>query len=179
MGEREGGPVEPVAFQNPWELEQFLALVRGFAPERILEVGAMYGGTLWHWLYIGKRVVVVDDEMRAADEWREWADKARGDLHLLQGDSRDPDIVAQAAALGPYDLVFIDADHTYEAVAADFANYPGTVVALHDILPRPAYGVSRVWDEIKSRPGARWVEVCDNVTLPGNEGPCGIGVTWT
>lgn len=165
-------------YQNPWELEQFLSIVYGLAPRRILEIGAMYGGTLAHWLDIAYEVVVVDDQMRAADEWRAWASEADCELHLLQGDSRDPEIIAQAAELGPYDLVFLDGDHSYEAVSSDFENYPGAVVALHDIFPRPGYGVSALWDEIKNRPGARWVEICHDEIVADMEGRCGVGVVW-
>jgi len=167
-------------FQNPWELSLLVNLVDRLRPEAILEVGAMYGGTLRHWLWGGAtRVVVVDDQMRGADAWEAWAGVK--DLCLLQGLSQDGTLVQQAAELGPYDFAFIDADHSYDAVLADWRNYgPMTsVIAFHDILPRPGYGVSRLWGELRSAPGARCVEIVHNETLPGNEGPCGIGVLWT
>jgi cephalosporin hydroxylase len=67
-------PVE--AFQNDWELGQILDIVNRLQPARVLEVGCWHGGTLWHWLRFGGRVVAVDDEMRLAGEWEQWADDA-------------------------------------------------------------------------------------------------------
>lgn len=172
-------PVE--TFQVDWELRHLLETFEILRPRRILEVGAWHGGTLWHWLRWADHVVVVDDEMRKADEWQQWADDGLAELYLLQGDSRDPELVAKAQELGPYDFVFIDGDHRYEAVRADWANFSpmARVVAFHDILPRPGYGVSELWSEVKATPGARYMEICQNETLPGNEGPCGIGILWT
>lgn len=172
-------PVE--AFQSPWELEHLVALVTRLQPETILEVGAMYGGTLWHWLQHSVRVVVVDDEMRNVEQWGEWSRQAGTSLDLIQGSSHDPEVVAKAQTLGPYDFAFIDADHTFESVRADWENYGplAKVVAFHDILPRPAYGVSALWELLKATEGARYMEICQNEVMPGNEGRCGVGILWT
>lgn len=169
-------------FQNDFELQQLVDLARRAMPIRILEVGAWHGGTLWHWLRIGTIVAVVDDEMRMADLWREWAAQADAELHLIRGMSQDPAVVRAAAAFDPYDVLFIDADHSYEAVRRDWENYSPLVgsrgiVAFHDIVERPGYGVSRLWGEIKAVPGTRWVEIVQTVE-PANESRCGIGVTW-
>lgn len=173
-------PVE--TFQTPFELDQLLQIAYHHQPKRILEVGAWQGGTLWHWLLLADHVTVIDDRATAAFAWRGWAANAGASIDLLHGRSQDPDIVTRAAEYAPYDLLFIDADHTYEAVAADWANYsqlvaPGGIVAFHDILPRPGYGVFQVWTDIKSRPGTRTVEI----TVSPNADPSernGIGVVW-
>jgi predicted O-methyltransferase YrrM len=143
----------------------------------------MYGGSLRRWLGIlpiGGCAVVVDDTMRLADEWREWAAEADVELHLLHGHSQDPGIVTAAQSLGPYDFCFIDADHTYEAVSDDWLNFGplSSVVAFHDIIERPGYGVSQVWQEIKAESGRRWMEI--NATVPPeDETRNGIGIVWT
>lgn len=65
------------------------------------------------------------------------------------GESRSEEAIALAAARAPFDLVFIDGDHTYDAVRADWLNYGpmGKVVVFHDIEhdddPR------RLWLEIR------------------------------
>jgi predicted O-methyltransferase YrrM len=171
----------PVAYQVEWEFDQLMNVLE--LPQRILEVGCYEGGTLWHWLRMAKRVVAVDDLTRNADEWQEWADETGCDLHIKRGDSHDRTIIEDVRDLGPYDLVFIDADHTYQACRADVDHYgtmltEGGVLVLHDILPRPNYGVSQVWAELKSIPGVRYMEIAKNDTEPGNEGPCGIGLLW-
>ena len=168
-------------YQNPWELEMLLSVLE-LEPlfANVLEVGTYEGGTLQHWIKMSPEVVVVDDEMRFADHWRIWADDAQCDLTLLHGSSHDPQVVAKARELGPYDLVFIDAGHTFADVEADWNAYGelGRIVALHDILPRPDYGVAELWTMLRQE-GVRWMEICDYATLPGNEGPCGVGLVWT
>jgi cephalosporin hydroxylase len=173
-------PVE--TFQAEWELGRLVSVFDQMQPSTVLEIGAWHGGTLWHWLLPNTTVVVIDDEMRMADTWHEWAKRRRATLHLLQGPSQEPAIIAAARRHGPYEFVFIDGDHRYEAVRADAENYapmvaPGGALAFHDIIERPGYGVSQVWGEIKSRPGARWMEIAETVE-PGNESRCGIGILW-
>jgi cephalosporin hydroxylase len=169
-------------YQNPWEFEQLLSVVGDLDPRAILEVGTMFGGTLRFWIKLADHVVAVDDQMRDPETLMLWANVFGTTLDQLQGDSHDPEIVEKAQELGPYDFVFIDADHTFASVEADWVNYGqmvvnGGAVAFHDILPRPGYGVSELWTMIKQGP-RRWIEICHNETLPGNEGPCGIGVVW-
>lgn len=170
-------------FQNPWELERLVAVVERLAPESVLEIGAWHGGTLWHWLQIADSVAVVDDGMRRQGDWYGWAQDADTDLALIQSYSQEPEAVERAAEHAPYDLLFIDGDHSYASVRADWDNYgpmvaEGGVVAFHDILPRSGYGVSQLWGELKAADGSRWMEICQNEVLAGNEGRCGIGLLY-
>src|SRR5205085_9029904 len=81
---------------------------------------------------------------------------------LLRGDSHDPAMAARLRALlagRPVDVLFIDGDHRYEGVKADFEAYsplvrPGGLVAFHDIVPDPGQEgmeVSRFWKDISTR----------------------------
>jgi cephalosporin hydroxylase len=165
-------------YQNLWELDQMLAVVDRLQPQRVLEVGSWQGGTLWHWLQYGGTVVSIDDGMRLASEWEKWADEADAELVLLQGMSQDPALVEKAGELGPYDFIFIDADHRYEAVRADWENFSpmiaeGGVFAFHDTqhIGDPTYGVERLWNEITAQPDVRWVHI-----VMTNH--CGIGMLW-
>ena len=59
-------------------------------------------------------------------------------LTLICGDSTAELTLKKAKMLGPYDLVFIDANHTYEYVKKDYENYrdkvkPGGIIAFHDV----------------------------------------------
>ncbi len=165
-------------YQNLWELDQMLAIVEREQPLRILEVGSWEGGTLWHWLQIADFVVSIDDGMRRAEEWEEWALEAGSELTLLQGMSQDPDLVEKARDLGPYDFIFIDADHTYPAVKADWENFspmiaPRGVFAFHDTqhIGDPTYGVEQLFNEITSEGDRRWIHI-----VMTNH--CGIGMLW-
>jgi len=170
-------------FQAEFELDQLVALFERLAPSRVLEIGCWHGGTLWHWLQQpDATVVAIDDQMRASDDWEGWALEAGSTLHALHGSSHDAAVIEAAAELGPYEFVFIDADHTYQAVKADWENYrplaaAGGLVAFHDVVERPGYGVSELWGEIKAETGARWMEIGQTVE-PANESRCGIGVVW-
>ena len=50
----------------------------------------------------------------------------------------------------PYNIVFIDADHSYEAAPADWLNYGplGKIVGFHDIIGE--VGVRQLWAELKA-----------------------------
>lgn len=167
----------PVA-QVEWEFDTLLQLV-GF-PARILEIGVWHGGTLKRWLEVAETVVAIDTTPPEKGRYGWVAGMA--ELHYLQGDSHNREIVAKAAGLGPYDLIFIDADHSLTGVTQDWNNYrpmlaPGGCVVFHDILPRPEYGVSYLWSDLKQ--GARTVEIVAVEPSEHLDNPnCGLGVIW-
>jgi predicted O-methyltransferase YrrM len=170
-------------FQNDFELQRMVEAVERRAPSRVLEIGTWDGGTLWHWLQIADWVTVVDDAMRREDDWFRWADEADKALTTVRGISWDEDVVWLAGTHAPYDFLFIDADHSYDSVRKDWDNYSpmvaeGGLIALHDIFPRPGYGVSRLWEELISTPGCRYMEIRHNEVQPGHEGLCGIGLIY-
>ena len=166
--------------QHPWEIEQLLHLWDHLDAQNALEIGAWEGGTLRHWLTSGTcctEVVVIDDAMRRSDEWQALADSACTTLDLIKGRSQDPAVIECARDHGPYDFVFIDADHTYDAGRQDWENYSpmvasGGLIALHDIRRYEHGDLDRLWDEIK--PGRRTLEIHDR----GREAWGGIGVVW-
>jgi len=101
------------------------------------------------------------------------------DVQVILGDSTAPDVIAAARALGPYDAVFIDGNHTLEYVAQDWMNYAplARLVAFHDIAwKRRAAGakidVPEFWNWIKPR--FKHVEFRSCPTGCNN----GIGVLW-
>lgn len=54
---------------------------------------------------------------------------------MVLGDSHGQDVLEAAAGWAPFDLVFIDGDHSHDAALADFHAYRGLTRALafHDI----------------------------------------------
>ncbi len=170
--------MRPEAAQSEWEFQQLLRILDDAPPPtRILEVGVYEGGTLWEWIDRCDFVVAVDEAMRNEQAYRDHANERRTSLHLILGDSHDPKLIARVDELGPFDFIFIDADHTYEGVSGDWANYrpmlaPGGLVAFHDIAERPSYGVTQLWNEIKV--GAPTIEIVESAKPFW----CGIGVIW-
>ena len=78
-----------------------------------------------------------------------------GDTLVLKGmDTHSNEAFTYAQNMGLHDLLFIDAGHTYDDVAKDYAAYvtlvhPGGLVAFHDSLPRERYPEVEVWRFIR------------------------------
>jgi predicted O-methyltransferase YrrM len=178
--------------QDRVEMTRFLDLIRKENITRYLEIGCKHGGSLW---FIGSalpapsRIVAVDlphgdrsfkESQPHLEACAAHLRRLGHDMHLHLGDSTDPKIIAEVTKLGPFDLVFIDANHTEPYVRADWKTYGelGRMVAFHDIgwiaRPEPTkkmpIEVPRVWAEIKQQ--HRHVEIRN---CPRDNG---IGVLW-
>ena len=146
----------------------------------ILEIGSCFGGSLAGLAFAmpkGSRIVSVDiclltkfPHIDVEKVLRKKVAEIREggyDAHLVVGNSRDADVISAARVLGPFDMVFIDGDHSYEGVRADWLNYGpmGRIIAFHDIRGTP--GVHKLWEEI--RPHHRTAEFVAGIGM-------GIGV---
>jgi predicted O-methyltransferase YrrM len=184
---------ETYMLQNPDELAAFIKILKDYGVKSYLEVGCKFGGSLWrigNSLPVGARIVAVDlphgdtsfKETLPHLQHCVGALKSKGyDSHLIIGDSTAPDIIEKVYALGPFDAVFIDANHTEKYVICDWMNYRKVtkLIAFHDInFSRPngmAPGkkpieVPKVWNEIKlSHPF---------VEIKHDKQDNGIGVLW-
>jgi predicted O-methyltransferase YrrM len=180
--------------QVPSELRQFAKIISERRPKAVLEIGTFRGGTLMVLCKLsdpGATVISVDLPGGSFGGGYKWfrvpllkAFTARRQrLHLLRKDSHQDDTLAQVKAiLGDQglDLLFIDGDHTYEGVRADFNLYSplvraGGIVAFHDIAEhQPSSGceVARFWKEIKG--SHRYSEVIENPS----QGWAGIGLLY-
>jgi cephalosporin hydroxylase len=161
--------MRPVQMRD--ELIGMLDRVRELRPERLCEIGASAGGTL----YLLTRVAAPDAVIVSMDidipphtrRARERMARESQQIVSIQGDSHDPatrDRVGEALGGRELDFLFIDGDHSYEGVRTDFELYRGLVrkgglIALHDINPdrRSTHGategpisgeVPRFWREI-------------------------------
>ena len=172
------------AFGAQQKRTEIIGALREFAsqrPRRILEIGAAGGGTS----FLLSRIALPDSFIVSVDidlatplrlAMRAWARPRQRTLGLRR-DSHSPETVREVAGLmgGPLDLLFIDGDHSYEGVKADFESYgplvrAGGLIAFHDIIPdnaargRPrslawSGGVPRFWAEIKEKlGGSEYVE---------------------
>jgi len=132
-----------------------------------------------------------DLQLRRARLYEAFA-KPPQQVRIVRGDSHRTETLArvkEALKGRPVDLLFIDADHSYEGVARDFGMYTplvrrGGLVGLHDIIPdyRHRYGtptgaesgeVYRFWQEVKERHAANH-EILEIVENPDQDG-FGIG----
>lgn len=182
--------------QNPAEFENLCRLVRREQPEKIMEVGSRHGRSLIRLAEAAmpalREVYSIDLPGAAwgADDSRPSLESLEGHLNsrgittrFIYGDSHDEEVIRKAFDLR-VDFLFIDGDHTYEGVKADFENFrllvrPGGVVAFHDIFGLPSMeskgermGVSRFWKEV------RQLYPHTEFTAPSSNTPMGIGVLY-
>lgn len=104
------------------------------------------------------------------------------DVKCLIGNSRDGATEDWCRQWAPYDVVFIDGDHEYDGVSADWAQYGpmGKVVAFHDVgNEESAPGCVRLWAELTAGPEIDFDEyVADQLYHVVNLGPQGIGIIY-
>jgi len=180
------------SWQVPSELLQMFEHVRACQPSVILEIGTAKGATLLGWCRIAsKKVISVDlpggihgGGYPAIKQqlYREFVAGRPGvDLHMIQADSHSEatrKIAESALARDKIDVLFIDGDHTYDGVKADFELWSplvrsGGMVIFHDILPHKVVAhceVDQFWNELKSLYPHK--EIIDNP----EQGWAGIGV---
>ena len=139
------------------ELLNLAYWVRGFAPRNILEIGTA-GATFFvlSRLASGKKVAIDIRDLRPRLHnfmfGHEWC--------FFHGDSQTRQMKNEVSAYcDRFDLIFIDADHRYVGVRADFQNYRDLlsdrgVILFHDVDPDHAFkdgaggDVARFWSEL-------------------------------
>jgi len=147
--------------QNPDELTDFIFHMidhEQSSPQplnNLLMVGFLDGATdtIFNKVFCFQEVVAVDtfQEHGNGDFLR--ANLKFKNLTLICGDSTSERVTSKVKILGPYDLIFIDANHEYDFVKIDFQNALKNiadhgVIALHDVFCPSAPGVMKFWKEL-------------------------------
>lgn len=179
--------------QNPVEIQTLYRHVCQLNPQRVLEIGTARGGTLYLWCQAATDdATLISVDLPGGEFGGGYLDcrtplyqqfaRPQQTLHLLRADSHQPatfDHVQQLLSSAPLDFAFIDGDHTYEGVKADFNRFgplvrPGGLIAFHDIVPRTDGAnihVDRLWSELKPR------HDCTDIVGPEGSGrQIGIGL---
>lgn len=183
------------ALQREGELAQLIEILLARRPKVVVEIGTCHGGTLRAWCECATDdALLISVDMPGGefgggyDDWQGGQiarhRRAGQQLILLRGDSHDADThrrVLETLAGRTIDFLFIDGDHTYEGVRADFEDYApfvsqAGIVALHDVVPYPEdprCQADRYWRELrKAYQGSR------QIRTEGGYLGCGIGVVW-
>ena len=149
--------------QSPWELTDFIFALKGYEASnkmkfrKFIEVGFSSGfnNSILNKFFKFEHIVGVDTFSANMNGSNLLANIMWKNLTLIAGDSTAKRTLDIAGKLGSYDLIFIDANHTYEYVKKDFENYikllnPGGVLALHDIDCPDFPEINKFWNELKS-----------------------------
>jgi predicted O-methyltransferase YrrM len=172
---------EKRAVQRTWELMSVIGLVKSLGPDTVLEIGTHGGGTLFCWPQVATETALIisvdfpdgpfgggyeEQDMKRFEGYLRGAQT----LKCLRRDSHSWEthqMVLSTIGNRPVDFLFIDGDHTYRGVKADFEMYAplvrkGGLIAFHDINENPFLpecGVPDFWREIRS--GFRAYEFID------------------
>jgi predicted O-methyltransferase YrrM len=158
-------------YQDERELSDLLERVREIGPRRILEIGSLYGGTLWRWMHEFPGALVVSLDLVAVDVpehpyerilearayWESWAAETGCELAFYVAPSASPTAIEKVSQHAPFDFIFVDGGHRYHQVEADFRNYwpmlrPGGIMAFHDCAcweGHPSIDVGAWWRDLE------------------------------
>lgn len=166
--------------QHWTELSELLDLVSQVAPAIVVEIGTRTGATLWAFSVAAPDALLVSIDPTNQRRALENLVGRERELHLLAARSQDTATLIGLERIldgRPIDFLFIDGDHSLQAVTADVALYgpllaPDGLLALHDVVAvRPeASDVGVLWKELGRLPGALLIHDADG------EPPFGIGV---
>ncbi len=186
-----GSPFAPIQVRA--EISTLLECVAARRPQALLEVGTEGGGTLLLLtLAAAPDAIVISVDLPTGRfggyplwegaYFRRFALPSQ-QLHLVRANSHAFSTLQQVRTIlgdRPIDVLFIDGDHSYGGVRADWEMYgplvaPDGLVAFHDIVQHPpetGCEVYTFWQELKARLAHREI-VADSAQSWG-----GIGVIW-
>lgn len=165
-------PVE--ILQYAWEFDIVLDLYKRVKPRTVLEIGSLYGGTIYHWLTkseIDVTVMSVDlfvslNELETSKLWQSWKKKGQL-LKCIKGNSASSETIdsVKSELKDGVDWLFIDGDHSYQGVKSDYENYSPLLnengyCIFHDIFGEN--DVAKYWTELKDKLGhdVPIIEIC-------------------
>jgi predicted O-methyltransferase YrrM len=146
------------AVQVPDEIAALVELLKKHPPKNILEIGSESGGTFYLWCRLAtlgglKISLDLPSGDSGSGKFRDASALAArttqfkrftANVHVVTGDSHEQrtrqavgDILGRGRE--KLDFLFIDGDHSYEGVKADWEDYrgfvrPGGLIAFHDIV---------------------------------------------
>lgn len=172
--------------QAEQELQWMCEYIKGCTS--LLEIGSNFGGALERMAGVmpkGSLIVSVDAAMDETPKFLNPVDSLKdvcrrlsimgANVELFIGDSHSKSVIDAVSHYAPFDFCFIDGDHSYKGIKADWENYGpmARMVGFHDIhgaLEEPR----RFWQDLKATGEYRTAEtMSDDVTRA-----FGIGIVF-
>ena len=130
--------------QDPYELYELYKKVVALNPKNILEIGVGNGGATMFWMDAiadGGLVVGINQPglvPKHLDQLINRSNKTFKFIYEKSQDLKTVDMVNSYMLRGTVDFLFIDGDHDYAVVKADYENYspfvrPGGIIGFHDV----------------------------------------------
>lgn len=162
-------------WQTPCQLAGYLIYLGNKKIKTYLDIGTLTGWTITvvtaYLLRFGLQRVDTYDVFEICNKevlniWKELA------LPITYIVSKNDD---RSEILKPYDVIFIDGDHSYNCVKKDYDMFRpyAQLIVFHDVNDIVCVGVVRLWNEIKETHASQVVEFVDH---PNNFKLMGIGV---
>jgi predicted O-methyltransferase YrrM len=157
------------ASQDKWELEELLKVVAEIKPTNILEIGVHLGRSMEVWINAFRPWYILGLERDTCYDYRHITEYASRRADVFTGvDSHSAETLQRVqdyfnpekgdSGSNEIDFLFIDGDHLYDGVKADFEMYSplvkkGGIVAFHDarLDDNPTCEVFKFWKEIKNQ----------------------------
>jgi cephalosporin hydroxylase len=157
------------------EIVPFLNYLRESHPVTVGEIGLKHGGNTFMFTRLfteATHIIGLDLELQNTSKMRFLARPGQR-IDLLEGNSYSKPIIERTRQIlggKQFDVLFIDGDHEYAGVKADFEAYydmvrPGGLIGFHDIVPDEVArtgtksptslvyggGVYKLWAELKTQ----------------------------
>ena len=170
--------MEMGAVQICSELESLIDIVSDFLPSNVMEIGSEAGGTFYVWCQLASQEgikISLDKPNGNSGSWRFVEADALAqrtalfqsfapNVKVITGDSHSSiakESVRSALSGELLDFLFIDGDHSYEGVKADYFDYrryvrKGGLIAFHDIKDTDYHRargcfVADFWNELEGK----------------------------
>lgn len=175
--------IEVIA-QIPGEIREFMAWLSERDIRDVLEIGVYEAGTIACWKGLFPDADVLGVDIGTGSDRLFGLQKKHGFELMMRSDSRLPETFEKVKDRR-FDFIFVDGDHSYEAVKSDYGMYwplvrDEGIMAFHDIKDTEFHRsigveVERLWGELK---GSHTHKEFIDPAPPPDEGFGGIGVIF-
>ena len=173
-----GAPIDPASYYY-----LLAGLVSTFRAKKILEIGTHYGGSI-------KAMIrgVAPEELDSAtfvtvdltyENELGFANYPDTLIRRFHGDAENPMLITEVCEAfdgGPIDLLYIDADHSFEGTAVHIASFGERLrprlVVIDDIRLNPS--MKALWHQLVEFTGERAFDASEIA----DRSDCGFGVLW-